>query len=238
MTVIAAIRRTKVREGIRSTLAGAALAGLCACGGGDPETGAVERANEQAAAARAASVQRTVTKDKFAYANYVESTNNCESVSVEVFASKGSVRSDGTSSEQSQLRAQLITTNFCTGTSGFLSGEAVPDVIRFRNDLAQAAATATVVLHDLMGTTMTLRMDLVWAGGELTTDKMKHVTVTPVSRTVITTVDEIRRSETISGTLVLDGVDLLAANRPVQSRSTTGFVTASKGVTIEIMREP
>ena len=36
----------------------------------------------------------------------------------------------------------------------------------------------------------------------------------------------------------LDGIDLLAANRPVLSSFTTGFVTASNGVTIEVTRNP
>jgi hypothetical protein len=235
MTVIAYAEGRR-HEGLRSMLSCVALAGLCACGGGDPDAVSDERSNERAAAA--ATVQRTVTRDKFAYANYFESTNDCESISVEVFASKGSVRSDGTSSEESLLRAQLVTTNFCTGASGFLSGAAVPEAIRFRNDLAQAATTATVRLDDFMGTTRTLRVDLAWAGGELTIDKTKHVTVTPLSRTVIKTVGEIRRSETISGVLALDGIDLLAANRPLLSSFTTGFVTASKGVTIEVTRNP
>lgn len=228
-------RSTKSRLGTRrSTRACGLLVCLAACGGGgDPESIVADTTREQATA-----VQRIATRDKFAYASYFEDSGGCETLNVEVFALASSIRSDGTTSKQSEVRAQLVATDFCTGVSVFLSGMAVPETMRFRNNLTHAAVTATVVLDDLMGTTKRLSIDLAWDGGDLMTDKTKYVTVTPTSRTVIKSTGSIRRSETILGALVLDGADLLAADRPVRSRFTTGFVTASGGSTIEITRTP
>jgi hypothetical protein len=199
MKTITPNRRNGLRH-LRWTLACAAVAGLCACGGGGTDTDLAESAREQdAAAAQSRSVLRIATRDKLAYANYFESSNGCESLSVEVFAFKTLLRSDGTSSKESLVRAQLVATDFCIGISTFLSGAAVPEAIGFRNDLTQASVTATVVLDDLAGTTRTLNIDLAWGGGELTSDKFKKVTVTPTTRTSIKSVSEIRRSETIAG---------------------------------------
>ena len=91
-------------------------------------------------------------------------------------------------------------------------------------------------MQDDFGGTRTVSIQLDWDGGVLTTDKDTTVTVTPISRTIVRTVGEIRKSGTITGALVLDGVDLLAPNRP-GSLGITGFVAPSAGARVEITRE-
>jgi hypothetical protein len=224
------------RANLRSMLAIAALASLCACGGGDPETAPTEIARKEALAAstNGSIVHRVTTRDKFAYAAYSESFG-CEGFAVELFATKQRIKDDGPPTSWALLFAQLWSVNYCTGDSSFMSGQTEEGAMKFRNNLGNVTVAGTVVIQDNFGTTKTVSVDLDWNGGVLTADKNKTVTVTPVSRTIVKTVGKFSQSETITGSLMLDGVELLAANRP-GSLGIYGFVAASAGTTIEITR--
>ena len=221
---------------LRWMLAGAVLASLCACGGGDPENAPADNARKEllSASRNTSVVHRATTRDKFAFAAYAESSG-CEGLALEVFAGETLAKSDGTSTSSALVRAQLFTVNSCTGAIAFMSGFTETGTMRFRANLARVTVEGTVVMQDEFGATRTVSIQLDWDGGLLTTDKDKTVTVTPVSRTIVRTVGKIRQSETITGALVLDGVDLLAPSRP-GSLGISGFVVASAGSTIEITR--
>lgn len=224
---------------LRSMFACAAVAFLGACGGGGSDTASTPSANGEGdrATALAATVYQVITKDKFAYASYYERTNYCEEFVVEVFANESRIRWDGTTSlSQAYVRAQLTKYDSCTGVWTFMSGYTDTDDIRIRHDLTQATARATVEMKDEFDNLKTLVFDLAWSQGELTTDKFKWVIVTPLTRTLIKSDSQLRVSETVTGTLVLDGADLLATDRPALDRYTQGRVASSGGLFIEITR--
>ena len=220
--------------------AGAALLALSACGGGDPE-GPAPGGLEQAAAAESSGrvVQSVKTRDNFSYANYFEFSNDCQSFAVEVFASKSLVKTNGSAAPSARVFAQYSSFDACSNEFAFMSGANETGAIKFRNDLSHASAKASVVMEDGLGGAKTVVVDLAWDGGELTIDqKNKTVNVTPVSRTVIKAIDQLRMSEAVTGALVLDGTDLLAAARPPGNRGISGFVVGSKTSTIEVVRDP
>lgn len=221
-----------------SILSSTVLAALVACGGGDPEATGPEAQRERAAAATGGeAVQHIRTRDAFAFANYFEFSNDCQQFAVEVFAFESRLRSDATATSSSTVHAQLSAFDACTGSIAFMSGVTDTDAIKIRNDLTHAQASATVVMQDEFGASRTLVLNLAWNGGVITFDQNdKVVTITPVSKTVVKTFGQARTSDSVSGSLVLDGVDLLAPGRPLVGSGINGFVTRSKGSTIEIVR--
>ena len=188
-------------------------------------------------ASAAVSASRLFTRDQFAYAQYFQnSADGCESLSIEVFASKSMTRTNQIHSFQPTLRAQLSSFNFCTGVSVFQSGANESPSIDIRQDLSVASTSGLVVMADENGIQRMLQVNITWSGGELSTDRTKTVHTTPLSRTMVRTTGSIRNSTAIKGALVLDGIDLLGAGNAVQSSGINGFVTSSKGSTIEIIR--
>jgi hypothetical protein len=184
------------------------------------------------------SVSRVITRDKFAYANYFEtSADGCESLSIEVFASRSMTRTNDAFTFQPLLRAQLSSYNYCTSVSNFMSGtsDAAPK-IRFGEDIAVASASGIVVMVDENGASKTVFVNLEWRGGVLTTDKTKTIETSPTSRTIVRTTGSIRVAEAVTGTLLLEGTDVLSPNHATQSAFINGFITSSKGATIEIVR--
>jgi hypothetical protein len=53
---------------------------------------------------------------------------------------------------------------------------------------------------------------------------------------MIKSVSSLRHSESVTGSLVLNGVDLLGADNPNYVVGISGFVSSSKGSTIDIIR--
>lgn len=225
---------------LRSMVACAAVACLGACGGGGSDTASIPNADADGnrATAMAATVYQVTTKDAFAYASYYERTNVCDEFVVEVFANESSVRREGTVSSQAWVRAQLTKYDHCTEAWTFMSGYTDTPDIRIRHDLTQGTAVATVVRLDGSGAEKTLAVELAWNGGELTTDRFWWNYVTPLSRFMVKSDSRMRRSETVTGALLLDGNDLLAADRPTWARSIQGFVAGSGGLSIDITRTP
>lgn len=223
---------------LRSRLACMALAFLGACGGGDPDAAspASERA-KVAAVTAAATVYRVMTRDSFAYASYYEySSDGCSQRAVEVFGSQSMTRTNNTSVYMPIVRIQMFTYNSCTGELTFMSGADEAPVISINSTLTVANVKGTVVMMDEFGNTKTVVADLNWSGGELSTDRQRYVSTTPYSRTMVKSTGSIRNSTSIVGTLVLDGLDLFSPENVNQGSGIFGFVTASSGASIDIIR--
>lgn len=185
-------------------------------------------------------VTRVLTRDTFSYAQYFQtSPDGCESSSLEVFASKSMTRySHNLTIYMPLVRTQLFSFNYCTQVLSFMSGVDEAPTIDVKPDLTRATVSATVVMMDEFSNIKTVQLSLTWSGGELSTDKTRLVFTSPYSRTMIRAMGSIRNSTSITGTLVLDGVDLLAPTNPAQSRFILGYVTSSKGVSIDLVRTP
>ena len=96
---------------------------------------------------------------------------------------------------------------------------------------------ATLVLSDLASLNLPLSLDLQWSGGLLATEpKTRTITTVPGLKTIVTTSSGIRNSELVTGALVLNGLDLLSPANVTAGSGISGFVTVSKGSTIEITR--
>jgi hypothetical protein len=190
-------------------------------------------------AAAQTTVTRVFTRDAWTYAqNFQTSPDGCESVGIDVFAFKNKVRFNNVSVFMPVIRAQLVSSNFCTGVFMFLAGDDQAPNIDIKQDLTRATAVGSVVMRDEFNYTRALLVGLTWSGGEISTDKSRTTTTSPFTRYMVRTTASIRNSTSITGTLVLDGVDLLAASNPAQSRSISGYVVGAKGSTIDIVRTP
>lgn len=224
---------------LRSRLACMALAFLGACGGGDPDatSPASERDKVAAATAPATTVYRVMTRGTFAYASYYEyGADGCSQRAVEVFGSESMTRTNDYSLFYPIVRVQMSRYDFCTGEFSFMSGADEAPVISISNNLMSANVKGTVVMMDEFGNTKTVVADLNWSGGELSTDKYRYVTTSPYSRTMVKSAGSIRNSTSIVGTLVLDGLDLFSPENVNQGSGIFGFVTASSGASIDIIR--
>lgn len=187
-------------------------------------------------AAAQTSVQRVLSRDAFLYGQYFQtSQDGCESMFVEVFASKSLTRYNDFSIFKPSVIGQINAYNACTQVFTFMSGIDEAPTIDVRANLASANVRATVNLWG--DATATLLVDLSWSGLETTTDKTRTITTSPYTRTIFYTTGSLRNSTSITGTLVLNGVDLLAPSNPVLGRM-TGLVFTSRLVTIDIVRTP
>jgi hypothetical protein len=188
------------------------------------------------AASAQAAIYHVLTRDQFAYAlAFSSSADGCTSSALEVFASKSMTRYVSDFSIYMPIvRAQGYSINYCTGAFVFASGADEAPVIDIKPDLTRATAKATVVMIDELGNQQTVQLNLVWSGGDLSSDKTKLVYTSPYSRTMIRSAGSIRNSNSITGSLTLDGVDVLA----IPGSWTTGFVVSSKGASIDIIRSP
>lgn len=224
---------------LRLALACAAAACLGACGGGGADTAStsVKREGDRAAAS-AATVYQVVTDGRFAVASYFGS-NGCVSLGLDVFAQQGQIRSDPSNAlSESYVHAQLVSVDWCVpgGAESFMSGRIDTQEMKFRHDLSHVVASASIRMKDSAGNGKTVLLDLVWSGGELTTDASKSMIVTPLTRSFVKTDGAFRASESVSGTLKLDGVELLATDPPVANGYVQGMVASSGGLTIDINR--
>jgi hypothetical protein len=184
-----------------------------------------------------AQVTRVFTKDRFAYAQYVDtSPDGCTSSSVEVFASESMTRYNTTDAFFPIIRAQRFAYNFCTFVLVFMSGANEQPSLSYSKDLSSATASGLVMMTDDFGNPHSIEVNLTWSGGVLTSDKSRTVFTSPRSRTMIKSVSSLRHSESVTGSLVLNGVDLLGADNPNYVVGVSGFVSSSKGSTIDIIR--
>jgi hypothetical protein len=219
-----------------------AVAGLVACGGGgDPSLASGTERTASAKGGPARLVQRIVTDGKTAYALYFQSTNDyCQSLSVETFASLEETRTAGTGGPRSvvpHISVQLVCVNFSLGEEVFMSGQADAPIVSINDQLTEASARATVVLTDGMRDKGSVSLDMRWSGGVLIfDDKTFSIDTTPYSKTIIKTSGATRSSDSVTGSIVLNGVDLLSPANVTDLSFILGRVSGSGGSTIDIVR--
>ena len=74
--------------------------------------------------------------------------------------------------------------------------------------------------------TRTVVLDLTWSGGMLVTQpKTKFITILPGQRSVVTQADASRQTDSVTGSLILDGIELLG-----QAQGGIGGFVASHAV--------
>ena len=156
---------------------------------------------------------------------------------IDVFADRSVIRTGGPRQKASTVRGQVFIFNSCTGELAFASSMDENATLDFNHDLTLVSVRATLVLSDLASLNLPLSLDLQWSGGLLTTEpKTRTVTTIPGLKTIVTTSSGVRTSELVTGALVLNGVDLLSPANATAASGISGFVTVSKGSTIEITR--
>jgi hypothetical protein len=134
------------------------------------------------------------------------------------------------------LRVQRFTYNFCTLLLVFMSGANEQPNLSYSKDLSTATASGLVMMTDDFGNPHYIDVNLTWSGGVLTSDKSRTVFTSPRSRTMIKSVSSLRQSDSVTGSLILDGLDLLGTANPNPVGGISGFVSSSKGSTIDIIR--
>jgi hypothetical protein len=174
-------------------------------------------------AAAAAQVNILQGRGQTAYAQYVQYTDNyCEGLSVEVFGGADLWRNN-------QMRTGQPTHIFV------MSGSSTDVRFKFAPDLSPIGAAGTVIVSDGVDS-KTVNVALHWEGGTLTRTKTKTVNTSPSSTTTFQGMDNFRTDMLVSGSIVLNGVELLSPANAVDFSGTWGFAYNSKGSGIEIVR--
>jgi hypothetical protein len=183
-----------------------------------------------------AAIDHLLTRDRWAYLYaFSSSENGCVSSSYEVFAIKSMIRYVTDFTEfVPVVRAQTFSYNYCTGVLTFASGQDDAPVIDIKPDLSRATSTAVVVMRDEFGNQQMAQINLAWSGGEISSDKTKTVFTSPYSRTMIRSDGSVRYSDSVSGSLKVDGVERLA----IPGAGSIGFVASGKGSVIDVVRTP
>ena len=187
----------------------------------------------------ATQIYTVLTKGRTAIAQYFQYTDGyCKATAIDVFALSSTTRYvANTAYETTSLFVQLFEYNSCTGTDEkFLSGSTDSFTFSIPNTLDPATASGEVVMSDFNGNSKTVRVNLKWQGGTLVKDRNRFVWVSEFERFIVKTADAVRTGGAISGSLVVDGVDLLLPTNIVDYSFISGFVTSTKGGSIDIMR--
>jgi hypothetical protein len=106
---------------------------------------------------------------------------------------------------------------------------------KFAPDLSPIGAAGTVIVSDGVDS-KTVNVALHWEGGTLTSTKTKTVNTSPSTTTTFQGMDNFRTDMLVSGSIVLNGVELLSPANAVDFSGTWGFAYNSKGSSIEIVR--
>jgi hypothetical protein len=189
-----------------------------------------------AAALAAVSVTRFSSSERFALAQFFAvSADGCETLSLQIVANDRASPPDSPAEPPPTLRAELVLFNACTGEFHLATGSTASASVDIRHDLRRATATGTLVLVDESGALHTLQVDLRWTGGALTADRTRMVESSPCSRTFVRVRSAVRDASSVTGSLVLDGVDLLAGGGTM-APGIGGFIASGTGSSIEIVR--
>lgn len=184
----------------------------------------------------AAQVTTFQERGKFAYAQYVQYTDNyCEGLSVEVFAGADLVRVNQTRTGQPSIFAQVFGYNSCTGALSIMSGSSTDVRLKFAPDLSPIDAAGTVIVSDGVDS-KTVNVALHWEGGTLTSTKTKTVNTSPSSTTTFKQVDNFRADTAVSGSIAVNGIELLSPANVVDFSTIWGFAYNAKNSSIEIVR--
>jgi hypothetical protein len=188
-------------------------------------------------AATAAQVDMLQARGQTAYAQYVQYTDNyCEALSVEVFGGADLLRNNQTrSGQRASISVFIVNFNTCTGAISSMYGGSTDVRFKFAPDLSPVDAAGTVIVSDGVDS-KTINVALHWEGGTLTSTKTKTVNTSPSSTTIFKGVDNFRSDTIVSGSIVVNGVELLSPANVVDYSGTIGFAYNSKFSTIQIER--
>ena len=190
-----------------------------------------------AASAALADVTTHTIRDKVVHAQYFQYTDGyCNGLSVEVFAGESFARTDNLRTFTPYLILQIVGYNACTEESFFMSGSTEQFTFTVLGNLAAAEVSGNVVVADEFGNTKHVSLALSWQGGVLRRDLFTYVSSTALSRTVLKNLSTLRFSDSITGSLVVDGVDLLSSSNVTYSSGISGLVAKVSGASIDIIR--
>ena len=189
-----------------------------------------------AASAALADVTTIMSRDNLAHAQYYQYTDGyCNALSVELFAGEGIARRDDNHTFTARLFVQIVGYNSCTGGDPFfMSGETDQFTFTVLGNLAAAEVSGNVVVADNLGNTKHVSLALSWQGGVLRRDLFRYHFSTGLSRTILKNLSTLRFSDSITGSLVVDGVDLLSSSNITDISGISGFVAKASGASIDI----
>jgi hypothetical protein len=187
-------------------------------------------------ATTAAQVNTLQTRGQTAYAQYVQYTDNyCEGLSVEVFAGADLWRTNQTRTGGRSIFVQTVAYNSCTGAISFMSGSSTDVRLKFAPDLSPIDASGTVTVSDGVDV-KTINVALHWDGGNLTSTKTSTVNTSPSSTTSFHQMDSVRSGADVTGSIVVNGIELLSPANVVDFSTISGFAFNAKSSSIEIVR--
>lgn len=190
-----------------------------------------------AASAALADVTTFTSQDKVAYAQYWQYTDGyCNGLAVDVFAFESVARTDNLRIVTPNLIVQAFEYNSCTGELFFMSGSTEQFTFTVLGNLAAAEVSGNVAMTDNLGNTRHASLALSWQGGVLRRDLFKYDSSNALSRTVLRNLSTLRFSDSVTGSLVVDGVDLLSPSNVTVASGISGLVAKGIGVSIDIVR--
>lgn len=107
--------------------------------------------------------------------------------------------------------------------------------LEFAPDLSPIDASGTVSVSDGVDS-KTINVALHWDGGNLTSTKTSTVNTSPSSTTSFHQMDSFRSDADVSGSIVINGIELLSPANVVDFSTTWGFAFNAKSSSIEIVR--
>lgn len=190
-----------------------------------------------AASAALADVTTHTIRDKVVHAQYFQYTDGyCNGLSVEVFAGESFARTDNLRTFTPYLILQIVGYNACTEESFFMSGSTEQFTFTVLGNLAAAEVSGNVVVADIRGNTKHVSLALSWQGGVLRRDLFKYDSSNALSRTVLRNLSTLRFSDSVTGSLVVDGVDLLSPSNVTDNSGISGLVAKVSGASVDIIR--
>ena len=184
-----------------------------------------------------ADVTRITTRGKSVRAQYFQYTEGfCNGLSVEVFAGEEIIRVDHDPIYIPQLFVQVSEFNTCTEQFSFMSGGTDQFDFYARNNLSQAQVSGSVLVSNGLGDSKLIAVELAWEGGVLSTQQSKLSFSIGASHTILRGKATLRSSDSVTGSLVVDGVDLLSPSNITDVSGIFGFVVATTGASLDIIR--
>ena len=117
-----------------------------------------------------------------------------------------------------------------------MSGSTEQFTFTVLGNLAAAEVSGNVAMTDNLGNTRHASLALSWQGGVLRRDLFRYDSSTALSRTVLRNLSTLRFSDSVTGSLVVDGVDLLSPSNVTDNSGISGLVAEGSGVSIDIIR--
>ena len=212
-------------------LSGTCLISVLGCGGGGTDVAQATAAEDRSVHALGTTVQTVVARNRVAYALHLASDSPGTITVTEVFAVSGRSVAYGSVFADRALSAQSITYDLSTFEElDAWSGGTGEVKVNIQGDSSKASAKGTVVMTGRYGTPKTVVVDLRWADGvDLSRPDLKQITHSPTGGAVSFISNALTVNKTVTGSLVVDGVEVLAEGPGLYGQVATGD-------TIEIVR--